>query len=258
MSVRPQLVGLLVFLAPAVASAHIVVTAPTPRSDRANIKEPDAPCGAARGNVVTQLVGGQMFTLEYDETIAHPGYFQLRFSMANDANWQMIADNIADQGGVGSYSFQFQVPDVNCDDCTFQWIQVMEDRDPPTNYYSCFDVEIAPSDPGTPDAGMDAGVDAGLPDAGAIPPEDMGTTTTLPSNNNSGPTTDVGSGVVTPGPGPSGEADASGHHINATGTCASAGPHERSNGALALGLLFGLAALTRGGRRSSRGSNAAR
>ncbi|MGI9302428.1 MAG: hypothetical protein ACR2RB_06955, partial [Gammaproteobacteria bacterium] len=37
-----------------------------------------------------------------------------------------------------------------CDDCTLQLIQVMEDRDPPTNYYSCADVVLQAAPGGDP------------------------------------------------------------------------------------------------------------
>ena len=229
MSARSSIFMLALIVAPSAAYAHIVVTSPTARIDASNIKEADAPCGAPRGDIVTQLTGGQMFTLDYDETIGHPGFFRLRFSMAGDTNWQMIADNIPDQGGVGSYSYTFQVPDVTCDQCTFQWIQIMTDRDPPTNYYSCFDVEITASSANnaTPDVGM------GEPDVG------MGTADMAPSNNGIDPTNNG----IDP------------NNVDATGTCSTSPIDRRASGWLIA--LLGLG-LIRRRRRSSRDSSEAR
>lgn len=263
MNARTPLLALALIAVPSTALGHAKVTSPTPRIDASNIKEAAAPCGGPRGDVVTQLTGGQMLTLEYDETIGHPGFFQLRFSMAGDTNWQMIADNIPDQGGVGSYSYTFQVPDVSCDQCTFQWIQVMTDRNPPTNYYSCFDVEITSSTgTPTPDAGMGT-ADMGEP----VPDVGMGTNNGIdPTNNGIGGTTGTGgNNGTTPGPGtnppivtPGADAGMSadgGPSVRATGTCATAPRDQRLGGWLIA--LLGLG-LIRARRRSSRGSSEAR
>jgi MYXO-CTERM domain-containing protein len=254
MSVRSFILVGLFSLIPAVAGAHAVVTSPPPRVDAANIKEATAPCGGPRGDVVTQLTGGQMLTMEWDETIAHPGFHQLRFSMAGDTNWQMIADNIPDQGGVGSYSYEFQVPDVTCDQCTFQWIQVMTDRNPPVNYYSCFDVEITGSSTNVPDAGTpdmgggvpDTGMDSGEPQQPAN--NGVGGNNQTGGENNANPTPvdpfqpQVDAGV---------EGDVATTHINGTGTCSSVSGS--TAGELAL-ILLGVFAFGRRRRRQSAGT----
>lgn len=232
------------FLAvPSVASAHIVITSPTPRVDSDNVKEAGAPCGGPRGDNITQLTGGQMFTFEYDETVAHPGFFQLNFSMEGDDNWVSLDDEIPDQGGdqPGSYSHTFEVPDVDCTDCTFQFVQVMEDRNPPTNYYACIDVEITSSTSGTPDAGM------GEPDMG-MPSADMGTTG---GNNNTGGTNNTQNSTNgTSTPGTNSQTNNTGAQDNYSGpydnpppqnsgnACATS-PHAPARGALGLLLAIG-------------------
>lgn len=239
---------------PAPTFAHLLITAPTPRVANDNIKEGSAPCGGPRGSTIHELTGGQMLTIEYDETIAHPGYFQLRFSMAGDTDWMMLEDQIPDQGGVGSYTHEFQVPDVTCTDCTFQFIQVMTDRDPPTNYYNCIDVQITSSATPDPDLGT------AMLDVGVVPP-DMGGTPTNPGI----PTADAGAtpgGSNPPGGQPPGvdpapvEADSGfeGSAVRGTGTCSTIA--SGGDAGMLLGL-FGLL-ISRRRRRSFRDSSEAR
>lgn len=252
MSLLRLLLPLAVVGLPAVANAHMVITSPAPRVSADNIKEANAPCGGPRGSVVHELTGGQMLTIEFDETIAHPGHFELKFSMAGDTRWQTLDAAIPDQGGVGSYSHTFQVPDVTCTDCTFQFIQVMTDRNPPVNYYNCIDVAITGTAMPEPDLG-------GAPDMGSAPP-DMGTTpsnnTTTPPNNATPPGTTVPPDPSTPTPTPEPDAGAELHDVNGSGAACSVATGHAADGAW-LALVVG-ALVTRVRRRSSRGSIAAR
>jgi hypothetical protein len=64
------------------------------------------------------------------------------------------------------------MPNVNCDNCTLQLIMVMTETNPPTNYYSCADIQLVGSDAGVEtDGGAGGGsgetVDAGTEDAGS-------------------------------------------------------------------------------------------
>lgn len=238
---------LLMLLMPATASAHLLVTSPSPRVADDNIKEGRAPCGGPRGSVVHSLVAGEPLTIEFDETVAHPGHFELRFSEAGDVDWQMLDANIPDQGGVGSYTHTFDVPEVECDDCTLQFIQVMTDRNPPTNYYNCIDVEIT-----MPPAPQE---DVGVP-ADVGPEPDVGSSGNNASPNNSTPgmttqepaTNNVPDPVV-----PQTNQQADPTNIHAGGEVCSTAP---ATSDFALWLLLGAVTLAR--RRSSRGSSAAR
>lgn len=250
MSAARLLFSVLALLAfPTTAFAHTMVTSPSPRVDSDSIKESSAPCGGPRGSTIHQLDPGQMLTIEYDETVAHQGHFELRFSMAGDTNWMSLDDNIPDQGGVGSYEHTFQVPDVECADCTFQFIQVMTDRNPPQNYYSCIDVAIG-SDTTPVDMGM-GGADMGT---------DAGNTNNGTNSNNTNPGTDNGpdnnanpnNNVNPPAP-DMGDADAGVTNIDASGTCAVAGDYPTREVPIGLLAVFGLT-LWWGRRRSSRGS----
>lgn len=111
-----------------------------------------APCGGVpRTNNPTILKAGQTVKIEWEETINHPGYYQILFSAENDENFVQLGEDIIDDQNDGAtvphaFSAEIQVPDVVCDNCTLQMIQVMTDRNPPVNYYSCADIQIKAAD----------------------------------------------------------------------------------------------------------------
>ncbi|MGD8641653.1 MAG: lytic polysaccharide monooxygenase, partial [Gammaproteobacteria bacterium] len=100
---------------------------------------------------------GQQITVEWEETINHPGYFTIAFSPANDTGF---ADNILyrledtqnDLNVPHFYSADITLPEVECDTCTLQLVQYMTERDPPSLYYSCADIRLVAEDPDTPPA----------------------------------------------------------------------------------------------------------
>ncbi|MCB9026571.1 MAG: lytic polysaccharide monooxygenase [Bdellovibrionaceae bacterium] len=122
-----------------------------PRTDDSGIKSSSAPCGIRKFNTRTALKSGQELTIQWEETIDHPGHFEIWFSMENDDNWALLKTIIDDQSGRNNASHFFtnsiSVPDVTCDNCTLQIRQIMTDRNPPTLYYSCADVQISPNNP---------------------------------------------------------------------------------------------------------------
>lgn len=127
-----------------------------PRSAADNLKV--GPCGNAAPktdpNDIPTLFAGDTVTISWEETINHPGWYRIAFSPdgQNGFDDNVIADNITDtqNGQVNRndpttyhrYSRSFTVPDTECSQCAIQMIQVMTDRNPPTNYYSCADVRI--------------------------------------------------------------------------------------------------------------------
>lgn len=124
----------------------------------------DGPCGRAGGarsaNVYT-YAPGETITITLAESIAHPSYFRIAFDAdgdddflepasidpidpgracpfnANDHcgasdfynNDAVLMDNLDPHlaGGPQTYTWQVTLPDVQCDNCTLQIIQVMED-----------------------------------------------------------------------------------------------------------------------------------
>lgn len=144
--------------------AHIQVNYPPTRyafepPDSNNQKTGPCATGAPTGTI-TPLMAGDELTVTWDEFIDHPGHFRIaldttgtdafsdpasEFDMAAAGN---VVAYIMDTGG-SSFSHTFTLPDVECDSCTLQVIQVMTDKLPwgPQNgadlYYWCSDISLA-------------------------------------------------------------------------------------------------------------------
>lgn len=169
-------VFLLAWSVAGTAAAHVHIVSHQTRYRAFVIKDP--PCGAPaatseRGDVVHVFEPGETITLEYDEYIPHPGHFRVSFDVNGEddfvspagpddlyTNDAVLLDGIAphDPAGPGGYrSVDVTLPDVECDNCTLQFVQIMTDRvpyDPVTSlYYNCLDVVLAPE----PRAGVAAG-----------------------------------------------------------------------------------------------------
>src|SRR4051794_7535548 len=101
----------ILFLVSATAGAHSVMTAPVPRNPFDDVKVGSAthpaPCGGPRSTVVMSKTVGDQIMVEWNETIDHPGHYEILFSTANDQNFAFVTDpsgatlnNITDvQGG---------------------------------------------------------------------------------------------------------------------------------------------------------------
>lgn len=131
-----------------IAWSHSRLVNPSPRVNLDNIKDNNgAPCGAARTNTPHTFTSGQTITVQLEETINHPGEFVIRFSMAGDANFVELT-RVPDDINKGFKNINVTLPNEECTDCTLQLVQVMTDRNPPTNYYSCADLVLSTN--GTP------------------------------------------------------------------------------------------------------------
>jgi hypothetical protein len=132
-----------------------------PRSDSSGLKT--APCGDVAATTDaskrTELVAGSTLTIEWQETIDHPGWFRIAFSPDGETGFDdnVLKDDITDdKDGSGiryddpstyvAFKTTIKVPDEPCEGCSIQLIQVMTDRNPPTNYYSCADIRIIADD----------------------------------------------------------------------------------------------------------------
>jgi uncharacterized protein (TIGR03382 family) len=199
---RSALVVALLAVPAGYAEAHIHLTKPTPRTDSLQGDQKDQHCGVANQQRnparVSTFKPGDTITVEWMETIQHPGYFRIAFQPAgavfsippatagncgavcpagvtncNFPNQNLtgmmdaatgsyiLADQIAD----GTLSTTVTLPNMECDNCTLQFIQVMTDKCPYTIdaasddiYFNCADITLAAN---APDAGM-----TGMPDAG--------------------------------------------------------------------------------------------
>ena len=180
--------AILGILTPSIALAHVTLTFPAPRTSAQKAQV----CGAAnsvRGSTVTTLLPGATITVEWKETINHPGHYRVSFdddgqdfpipaTATTDTSGMptVIMDMIPDVGGAvpaggRPYSLQITLPNIECNNCTLQLTQLMTDKPPYTTdaasndiYYQCADITLSA---GAPDAGPQPVADAGVdPDAG--------------------------------------------------------------------------------------------
>lgn len=160
---------------------------------------------AAHPERVTTYAPGATIEVKWLETIDHPGHFRIAFQpngtvfripqnvggggfptldetgMTDDkavgtagalpgsavTNSMILLDQIAD----GTLSKMITLPNIECDNCTLQFIQVMTDKPPYTIdvnsddiYFNCADIVLKAGTPppsATPDAGVPATGDAG-------------------------------------------------------------------------------------------------
>ena len=131
----------------------------------------EGPCGVAggaRSTTVTELASGSAVTVVFDEYVDHPGHFRIAFDTDGDDAFadpvclagcttrqpdfelygdpSILLDDIADTRG-GESRVTVSLPDVECDRCTLQVIQVMTDKPPYTSpgndiYYQCADLAL--------------------------------------------------------------------------------------------------------------------
>ncbi|HJL20543.1 MAG TPA: hypothetical protein RMH99_33105 [Sandaracinaceae bacterium LLY-WYZ-13_1] len=195
----------LVALAPRPAAAHLELTSPPSRYGGGVLKE--GPCGrtgGARSENVTVFEPGETIEVVFDEYIDHPGHYRVAFDPDGDDDLadpaclsgcdtrtpeierntpgvMVLMDGIPDRDVRGDdtlYRVSVTLPDVECERCTLQVIQVMYDKPPQTRpgndvYYQCADLVLRRSGGSTdaaadtPDAGTAPGADAGPPEAPA-------------------------------------------------------------------------------------------
>ncbi|HKE15960.1 MAG TPA: SCE4755 family polysaccharide monooxygenase-like protein [Kofleriaceae bacterium] len=212
------------------ALAHIQLRTPLQRTTELK----NGPCGApndTRGQNVCQFRPGSTITVQFDETVEHPGHFRVSFDDDGQDGFvdptgfddtsggpTVLLDGIADRDtradGNSLYSIQVTLPDVECDNCTLQVIQVMSDKPPYGDgndiYYQCADLVLSQSAPAEPapgcapaagggdDAGPGGGgggADAGPGGGGGGGSGDAGNT----SGGATGDPSDAGGGCATAG-----------------------------------------------------------
>ncbi len=157
------------------------------------VDEKQGPCGvtgSVRGDDFTIVRAGSTLRVTWRETINHPSHFRISFDADGDddfgdpegyddrfSNDAVLIDGISDQAG-GVFSADVVLPDIECDNCTLQLVQVMYDKKPyvkGTNdlYYRCADLKLTksasePPAPGTPTPPPSAEpvdqLDSGVPD----------------------------------------------------------------------------------------------
>jgi len=155
----PVFAALCCLVVAAPAAAHIQLISPVAR----NTEQKTGPCGLAadqdmKGAPVVTYTGGETITVSWEETVNHPSHYRVSLDLdgqddfvdpaamdeyySNDA---VLLDEIADKAG-GVYEVEVELPDVSCETCTLQVIQVMYDKPPFADgndmYYQCADIVI--------------------------------------------------------------------------------------------------------------------
>jgi MYXO-CTERM domain-containing protein len=168
----------IVALFSSTAAAHIELVDPSPRYALPGNKA--CPCGEGDGNRqcdtpaaqstdpnrstnVTTFEAGSTITVVADEYIDHAGRMRVAFDPdgadLSDFNDNILMD-VADPSESGLsmtnphvWEFQIQLPDMTCENCTLQVIQVMNnittapvmDPAPLSTYYTCADIRLVPA-----------------------------------------------------------------------------------------------------------------
>ncbi len=158
------------------AEAHIEQTFPAPRTS----SQKQGPCGltdSPRGEAQV-FAPGETVTVTWTETVEHPGHYRLAFDIDGedfplpnnpDDDFDVIlVDQIPDRNVTGAdrtYSQEITFPDVECDNCTLQLIQIMTTNIPYNSFYfQCSDIRLSNgggTDGGAGGADSDAGVGGG-------------------------------------------------------------------------------------------------
>jgi uncharacterized protein (TIGR03382 family) len=202
-----------------VAFAHIHLTNPLSRTDNAQGNpQKNGHCGdptyvrANNPTRTTVMPPGATLTVTWAETIPHPGWFRIAFQPNGDTfslpptgtgvgGFQSAAESqtgmtdgptgtliIADMIPDGTLSTQITLPNMECTNCTLQFIQVMTGGtyEPSivqaTNndlYFNCADITLqaGATMPPDPPVGDDAGTGGGGDDAGVGNPGGPGEVT---------------------------------------------------------------------------------
>ena len=173
------------------AAAHLDLdSAGTHKSRYGRYAIKQGPCGktdGTRGTNVYTYKPGETITVSVDEYIPHPGYFRIAFDIDGDDdfvnpqsvdpinrecmytpldrcgesdfynNETVLLDNLDPHKSSGrkTYTWQVTLPNVECDNCTLQVLQVMTDPfpihapyDPSMTsddlYYQCIDLVLKP------------------------------------------------------------------------------------------------------------------
>jgi MYXO-CTERM domain-containing protein len=123
-----------------VAEAHINLSWPLPRYEVSGVNQKTGPCGGGTASMdVTDFAPGEELTVTWVETVNHPGHFRIAldttgtddFADPTSENDMDVVGNVIayvpDEGG-SNFQYTFNLPDVECENCVLQVIQVMTDK----------------------------------------------------------------------------------------------------------------------------------
>lgn len=155
-------------------SAHLDMIAPLSRYGPDVLK--NGPCGISGGertDNVSYFEPGATIEVRWNEYVDHPSHYRIAFDVDGDddfvdpstmmemySNDAVLLDGIEDSASDPVYRVSVELPDVECDNCTLQLIQVMYDKPPyqvGSNdiYYQCADLVLKADPPPNPDPDPD-------------------------------------------------------------------------------------------------------
>lgn len=245
------------------AAAHVDMMTPPMRGGDQKV----GPCEGEAAGTPVELTAGDTYNVTWNETIQHPGHFRIAIRESGEdfptsettadfddimGNGVIMVESVPDGADdQEAYDVEITVPDVNCDNCVLQIVQVMttaaavdltEDL-----YFRCGDLRITGA---SGEGGAGAGGGSGSGNGGSSSGEGGSGNS---GNNGSGAGSDGGSSsngagsgasAATPG-GASGET-----HDCAVRAVGASSPASSLAMALGLGAMVSLAAARRR-RRSS-------
>ena len=177
--------GVFVLAAPVAGSAHFILEQPASWLQENVLGDPQkmGPCGGATANpgtptgAVTAVTGGDLLHLKIKETIYHPGFFRVALSVLDRSELPADPEDVTKEGPRGpisvsgkvdpnpkppvlldglwmhhdkqfgkEYETDLKLPNINCDHCSLQIIQFMEEHGVNTDgrftYHHCADLKI--------------------------------------------------------------------------------------------------------------------
>jgi hypothetical protein len=180
--------AIIAVAAPAAAYAHFILQTPNSWIVENNLGDPQkaGPCGGATGKTVeptgkvTEVMGGELLRIAVKETIYHPGFFRVALAVNSRDELPKDPEDTTREGPRGPISVSAKVdpspkapvladglwthrtrvpqqefetyvkiPNINCDHCTLQVIQFMEEHGVNTDgrftYHHCADIKITAS-----------------------------------------------------------------------------------------------------------------
>lgn len=188
MRLASSLIAVAALAVPATAWAHIELTYPAPRT--LSLKQPNCGLtGSTRSVAPTVFAPGETITVTWTETINHPGHYRISFDADGEdftipldfddttQTENVLFDLIPDDGT--QYTHDVTFPDIECETCTLQVIQMMTDKPPYGDgndiYFQCADIALRVGGGGGgdgPDGGPGAG--GGGDDDPGTPPDATG------------------------------------------------------------------------------------
>jgi len=142
-------IALSSLLLPSLASAHVAMTDPVPRSGDNGLTV--GPCGGIPAGAPAAFTAGETITVSWAVGQPHGGSLTIDFAAADDTGFRqyVLATDVSDAEGMPT-SIDVQLPDIDCEACTLRLTQINPNDD---EYYSCADIALSGASGGSTGGG---------------------------------------------------------------------------------------------------------